>query len=498
MTKEEMLQKYHDWIFAISAYRMALNTIEIDKQTVAPAGGNAYRDKRSAYLAGQLFSLETDPEMYEILSALNKDETLDGDDKRAVQLYLKEADNNRCIPHDEFVAYRNLIDTSWNVWLKAKQTNDYDSFAPVLADVIAAKKKLYGYRQSNLSLYDRMLDDYEPGMNQQKYDAFFAKVQKDLVPLLEEVEKAKQIDDGFLYQDYPVEGQKKFMTGLLQYLGFDHSWGYQNETEHPFTSWICENDCRTTTKYLEHNVISAVLSTVHEVGHAYYEHDCNPKYDGMILSEGIPCALHESQSRFCENYLGRTKAFWTYNYPRLQEVFPQQLQNVSLDAFVKAINVARPSLVRTEADELTYPLHILVRYQIEKGLFNGSISTDHLDQTWNDMYQKYLGIHAEKASEGILQDVHWADGDFGYFPTYALGSAYAAQFMHAMKKDLNVDDALANNRYKDCISWLKTHIHQYGFRYPAEELMVKVTGEPFNPDYYIQYLRDKYAALYQL
>ena len=178
MTKEEMLQKYHDWIFAISAYRMALNTIEIDKQTVAPAGGNAYRDKRSAYLAGQLFSLETDPEMYEILSALNKDETLDGDDKRAVQLYLKEADNNRCIPHDEFVAYRNLIDTSWNVWLKAKQTNDYDSFAPVLADVIAAKKKLYGYRQSDLSLYDRMLDDYEPGMNQQKYDAFFAKVQK--------------------------------------------------------------------------------------------------------------------------------------------------------------------------------------------------------------------------------------------------------------------------------------------------------------------------------
>ena len=260
-------------------------------------------------------------------------------------------------------------------------------------------------------------------LNQEKYDVFFNALKEKLVPLIQKVTEAKQIDDHFLFEEYPVEEQKKFMDHLLQYLHFDPQWGYQNETEHPFTSWTCENDCRTTTKYLVDNVMSAIFSTVHEVGHAYYEHDCDPRFDGMILSDGISSGMHESQSRLCENYLGRRKSFWEYNYPYLQKQFPQQLKDISLDTFMKAVNVSRPSLVRTEADELTYPMHILVRYEIEKGLFNGSISVEGLDQTWADMYEKYLGVRPVNASEGILQDVHWSCGEFGYFPTYALGSA---------------------------------------------------------------------------
>ncbi len=498
MSTEENLKKYHDWVFKMSAYRMALATISVDKQTVAPNGGNAYRDERTAFLAGELFSIQTDPEMFEILKELKDDPTLDGDDARAIELYYKEACDSNCIPKEEFVAYTDFINESWNTWLKAKQANDYDMFADTLAKVIEWKKKLYGYRNSELSLYDRMLDDYEPGMTQEKYDAFFDKLKERLVPLIQKVTEAKQVEDSFLTGNFPVEDQKAFMDELLEYLGFDHSWGYQNETEHPFTNWICENDCRTTTKYLPDSVTSAVLSTIHEVGHAYYEHDCDPKYDGMILSEGISCAMHESQSRLCENYLGRTRAFWEYNYPNLQKHFPEQLGNVSLDEFVDAINVARPSLVRTEADELTYPLHILIRYEIEKGLFNGTISTDHLDQTWNDMYKKYLGVDVDGAAHGILQDVHWSDGDFGYFPTYALGSAYAAQYMHQMRKDIDVDNALASGHYDTCIGWLKEHIHKYGFRYPAETLIKMATGEEFNVDYYLDYLEDKYTKLYNL
>ena len=364
--------------------------------------------------------------------------------------------------------------------------------------MIEMKKQLYGYRNSDKSIYDQMLDDYEPGMNIEKYDAFFDALRERIVPLLKKVQAAEPIEDSFLYEDYDIEEQKKLMAELLQYLRFDPEWGYQNETEHPFTSWTCENDCRTTTKYLKDNVVSAIFSTIHEVGHAYYEHDIDPKYDGMILSEGISSGMHESQSRLCENYLGRTKAFWEYNYPILQKHFPKQLGNVSLDAFVKAINVAKASLVRTEADELTYPLHIMVRYEIEKGLFNGTISTEGLDKTWADYYEKYLGIRPENARDGILQDVHWSDGSFGYFPTYALGSAMAAQFMAAMRKDMDVDKALSENRYTDCIGWLKEHIHKYGFRYGAEDIMKIATGKEFDVNYYLDYLEDKYSKLYNL
>ncbi|MDD6258171.1 MAG: carboxypeptidase M32 [Erysipelotrichaceae bacterium] len=497
MTIQEEIKKYQDWIFRQSAYQMALNIIGIDKQTVAPSAGASYRDQRTAYLSGELFSIETEEDMIPVLKDLSENAD-DPDIKKGAELYYKEVMKTKVIPKDEYVASEELLNASYDAWLKAKKENDYSIFEPYLKKVIDLKKKEYGYRHSDKKLYDQMLDDFEPGMNMQKYDAFFEALKERLIPFIQKVNKARQIDDAFLYQEYDIDGQKKFMDHLLQYLHFDPSWGYQNETEHPFTDWTCENDCRTTTKYLKNNVISAILSTVHECGHAWYEHDVKPAYDGMILSYGISSGMHESQSRLCENYLGRSLPFWKYNYPFLQKQFPDQLDNVSLEQFVKAINVARPSLVRTEADELTYPMHIVIRYEIEKGLFNGSISTEGLDKTWNDMYQKYLGISSKDARDGILQDVHWSDGEFGYFPTYALGSAFAAQFVHKMREEIPVDDLLENNLYEKIMAWLKEHIHQYGCFYNADEIMLKATGEPFNVNYYLDYLEDKYTKLYNL
>ncbi len=243
---------------------------------------------------------------------------------------------------------------------------------------------------------------------------------------------------------------------------------------------------------------SAILSTVHEVGHATYEHDIDPKYDGMILSNGVSSGMHESQSRLFENYLGRTLSFWKANYPILQKYFPKQLEGITVEQYVDAINASTPSLIRTEADELTYPMHILIRYEIEKGLFNGTIPVEKLNETWNKMYKEYLGVDVPNDRDGILQDVHWSDGSFGYFPTYALGSAFSAQFMKAMRKDIDVDELLENNKFDEIIAWLKEHIHQYGCRYTAEEIMLKATGEPFNPDYYLDYLEEKYTKLYNL
>ncbi len=497
MTKEELLKKYEEWVLKMSAYQMALAIIGVDKQTVAPKAGNEYRDLRTSILSGEAFSIQTDPEMKDVLEALLK-EDIDGDTRRAVELYYKEMMNIMSIPKDFFVEHSNLVNESYNAWLEAKTKDDYSIFAPYLAKVIEDSKKIYSYRNSTESLYNQMLDDFEPGMNEEKYDQFFDKVKERLVPLIQKVVNAKQVETDFLYQNYPVEDQKAFSKELLKYLHFDEEWGYQNETEHPFTSWTCENDCRTTTKYLPNNLPSAILSTVHEVGHATYEHDIDPKYDGMILSNGVSSGMHESQSRLFENYLGRTVSFWKANYPTLLNYFPKQLEGISVEKYVDAINASTPSLIRTEADELTYPMHILIRYEIEKGLFNGTIPVEKLNETWNKMYKEYLGVDVPNDRDGILQDVHWSDGSFGYFPTYALGSAFSAQFMKAMRKDIDVDKLLENNQFDEIIAWLKEHIHQYGCRYTADEIMLKATGEPFNPDYYLDYLEDKYTKLYNL
>ncbi len=497
MTKEELLKKYEEWVLKMSAYQMALAIIGVDKQTVAPKAGNEYRDLRTSILSGEAFSIQTDPEMKDVLEALLK-EDIDGDTRRAVELYYKEMMNIMSIPKDFFVEHSNLVNESYNAWLEAKTKDDYSIFAPYLTKVIEDSKKIYSYRNSTESLYNQMLDDFEPGMNEEKYDQFFNKVKERLVPLIQKVVNAKQVETDFLYQNYPVEDQKAFSKELLKYLHFDEEWGYQNETEHPFTSWTCENDCRTTTKYLPNNLPSAILSTVHEVGHATYEHDIDPKYDGMILSNGVSSGMHESQSRLFENYLGRTVSFWKANYPTLLKYFPKQLEGISVEKYVDAINASTPSLIRTEADELTYPMHILIRYEIEKGLFNGTIPVEKLNETWNKMYKEYLGVDVPNDRDGILQDVHWSDGSFGYFPTYALGSAFSAQFMKAMRKDIDVDKLLENNQFDEIIAWLKERIHQYGCRYTADEIMLKATGEPFNPDYYLDYLEEKYTKLYNL
>lgn len=499
MNKEEMLKKYNDWKFRCSAYEMALSIIGIDKLTVAPPDGSAYRDERTAYLAGELFSIRTDPEIAEILKVLKNDETIDPDIRKEAELNFKSVSDILCIPKEEYVAFRHLSDQAYDAWYEAKTKSDYSIFEPYLKKIIEARKKMYGYRDSALPLYDRMLDDYEPGMTTEKYDEFFGKLKERLVPLIRKVTAAEQVDESFAFRSYPTGLQKAWTEKqLLPYLGFTKNWGYQNETEHPFTSWTCQNDCRTTTKYLENNVMSSIFSTIHETGHAWYEHNISPKYDGSILSSGVSSGMHESQSRFCENYLGRSLPFWEANYESLQKQFPEQLGDVTVEQFVNACNASEPSFVRTEADELTYPLHILIRYEIEKGLFSGEISVEGLDQTWNEMYKKFLGVDVPDAAKGILQDVHWSSGDFGYFPTYALGSAFGAQFYRQMRKEMDVDEALRSGNYLACISWLKEHIHQYGCRYNADEIMRMATGEPFDPEYYIEYLEEKYTKLYHL
>lgn len=498
MMREEMIEAYRSWVFRMSAYQMAIALIDIDRATAAPSDGAAYRDEREAYLAGELYSIMMDEKMKETVDTLKDDPDIDPVIAKGCALYSEKLSKMMSFPKDMFVDQNILFNKAYDAWLSAKKANDYSIFEPYLKKIIESRRQEYAMRDSDLPIYDQMLDDYEPGMRCEDYDAFFSEVKRRLVPLIEKIKEAKQIDTSFLHQEYPIEGQKKFMEYLLSYLHFDPSWGYQNETEHPFTSWTCSSDCRTTTKYVINDVSSAILSTIHEAGHAWYQHNINPDYDGTILSEGVSCGMHESQSRLLENHLGRSYSFWKANYPVLQDIFPSQLGHISLEQFVSAINASQPSLIRTEADELTYPLHIAIRYEIEKGLFDGTISVSGLDETWNAMYEKYLGVRADQAGQGILQDVHWSSGSFGYFPTYALGSAFAAQFVHTMEKQIPVNQLLEENRFDEIEAWLKDNIHQYGCFLDPKQVMVHATNEPFNVNYYLDYLCDKYTKLYDL
>ncbi len=498
MNKEEKLKKYNEWVFKQSAYNMALALINYDKLTVAPISGSDFREKRSAFLAGEAFSISTDKEIFKIIKELKDDESLDPATSKALKMYYKKINNLMCIPKEDYIAYYQLVSQSYNAWLEAKNKNDYKIFEPYLKEIIESQKKIYGYRDSKESIYNQMLDDYETGMKEEDYDKFFYSIKNRLIPFINKIIKAKNINDAFLYRSYDIDSQKLFMHELINYLNFDRSWGYLSESEHPYTTWMCENDCRTTTKYIKYNISAAILSTIHEVGHATYEHNISDEYDGMILSEGVSCGMHESQSRLFENYLGRSLAFWQNNFSKLKAYFPNELMDVEVEDFYRAINKSEISLIRTEADELTYPLHILIRYEIEKGLFNGSISTENLNETWNQKYEEYLGIKVENDREGILQDIHWSDGSFGYFPTYALGSAFAAQFMNKMRKDIDVDSLLRDGEFSIIVNWLKDNIHQYGALYDARDLIEKVSGHEFDVNEYIDYLIEKYTELYNL
>lgn len=498
MNRKEALKIYKDTYRKLNAYELVLSTTYYDKLTVAPKKGSKYCNEALAYMQGEVFSITTAPEFVEAVKILSK-EDLGEVMNRDVKLTMKSLEDIIKFSKEETMEWSLLQMEGNDAWEKAKHSDDYGMFEPYLLKLIDKSKERAKKRNPNIDSYDLYLDDFEEGMNKKKYDEFFDLVKKELLPLIKEVNSRQdKIDDSFLYKYYPKDRQEKFMAELNRYLGFDKSWGYMGETEHPFTNGISKNDCRIATNYQEYNITSCIFSIIHEVGHAYYEHQVDGKYEGMMVKRMISSGMHESQSRFLENYMGRRASFWKKLYPLLQKQFPENLGDVSLEDFVKAINVSRSSLIRTEADELTYPIHILIRYEIEKGIYDGSISTKDLNVTWKKMYKEYLGVDVPNETMGILQDVHWSDASFGYFPTYALGSAIGAQILHKMEKDIDVDDCLSKGKIKVVTDYLKDNVQKYGAMYDYNTILKMATGETFKPKYYISYLKNKYKKLYSI
>lgn len=493
-----LIRRFNAYVQKDAAYALALRTLYFDQATLAPKAGAPYRSQLISILSGEAFSHATSKKTLALLDAVAV-QTDDLFAQSQAQAILRDLEKIRFIPKKQYVAFTKLCNDAETVWEKAREEKNFDLFAPYLDQLIKATQANVKTRGRDENDYDVLLGDYEPHMTQVEYDRFFAVINAKLVPFLHRLlTEGQKPQTDFLYLDYPVDRQKQFMEILLNHLDVDSKSTCLQVSAHPFSSSLSKYDNRITTRYLKDNIASSIFSLIHEIGHATYNHQIDQRYEGTIFFDNMSMGMHESQSRMMENMLGRDKSFWLNLYPQLVALFPENLSNVSLDQWVAAINAVQPDFIRTEADELTYPLHILLRYEIERGFMDGSIDVTNVEAMWNQRIQSFFGLTVSDPAQGVLQDIHWSSGSFGYFPTYALGSAYSAQWMHAMRKDLDVEGLLAEGKIARIKQWLEEKIHRYGGSRQADDLLREVTGEPFNPDYYVDYLITKYSALYKL
>lgn len=497
-----MEQQFIDYVKKTKHYDEALSVLYWDMRTGAPKKGLDQRAAVIGTLAAQSFERSTAPEVGDMLTALEaKKDELPYITQRLVEEVRKAYDLNKKIPAAEFEQFTIEKAQSEAAWEQAKEADDFSIFLPHLEKMIAWKKKFITYwGEKNGSAYNTLLDQFEPGMTTAILDDVFGQVRAVVAPLVKQiVDKGVQPNTDMLFQPFPKDGQREVSLEILRRLGYDFEAGRLDETVHPFMIELNRNDIRVTTKYDEHDFRSAVFGVIHECGHALYEQNIDEALTGLPLCTGTSMGMHESQSLFYENFIGRNESFWKHNFPLLQQHSPAQFGHVAVEDFLKAINFAKPSLIRIEADELTYVLHIMVRYELERDLFNGSLAAKDLPQRWNDLYEDYLGIRPTSDAQGVLQDMHWSDGSFGYFPSYALGYMYAAQWKHAMDKDIENFDALCETGNLTPIrEWLTEKVHRHGALKKPFELLQEGTGEGLNPTYLTTYLQEKYARLYEL
>ena len=489
------LKTYMDKAMAI---KTAMTLFEWDNETLAPKEAGELTSQVIGVLSGEYFEAVTCDGMKKLLKECLEQGGLTEAEAANVRELSEELEQTICIPQEEYQEFARLTARATSVWARAKKDQDFEAFAPTLEKVIGFQKKFAGYRaKDGKKTYDIMLDDYEKGFSMENLDEFFGLLKKELVPFLKKVmEEGKKIEDGFLKGDYPEEKQElaRFLAG---YVGFDFDRGVMAVSAHPFTTNLHNKDVRITTHYTD-SVDSSLFSVIHEAGHGIYELGIRDDLTLTPAGQGASMGMHESQSRFFENIIGRNRAFWVPIYKKVQEMFPGQLGQVDLDRFVEAINKVTPGLIRTEADELSYSLHVLIRYEIEKMLIEEDLDVKKLPDIWADKYEEYLGIRPENPAEGVLQDIHWSQGSFGYFPSYALGSAFGAQLYYHMKKTMDFEGLLADGGIDAIREYLKENIHQYGKLKTSRQILKDVTGEDFNPEYYVRYLKEKYTRIYGL
>lgn len=495
-------EKFEALVRKMGAFEEAIAVMYWDMRTGAPKKGISERSQAVGVLSSEVFQMQTSEEMEEYIKDLQSEKAeLSFPLLKTLEDVEEQFELQKKIPADLYEQYVVLCAESESAWEDSREQNNFEAFYPYLEKIIDLTKQMIGHwGELNGNAYNRLLDQYEPGMTTDIIDEMFSRLKETIVPLVKKIqEQDEQPDDCFLYKSFDPAQQEAFNHYLLEHLQYDFEAGRLDKTVHPFAIGINQGDVRITTRYDKFDFRSAIFGTIHECGHALYEQNFDPSLKGLPVSNGASMGIHESQSLFYEHFIGHHEGFWKFHFKQLQQHSPEQFGNVTLAQFLRAINVAKPSLIRIEADELTYALHIMIRYEIEKEIFNGEIDLKQLPQIWNDKYEAYLGIRPENDTEGVLQDVHWSGGSFGYFPSYALGYMYAAQLRHAMNQDLpNFDSLVEKGDLQPILEWLREHIHRHGKTKKPLELIQDATGEALNVQYLIDYLEEKYTTLYKL
>jgi carboxypeptidase Taq len=494
----DSVKKLNAHLERIIDLRMASSVLQWDEETYMPEKGLAARGEQIATLSSLAHELFISDETLKIISeaeAATASAAYDSDEASLVRVTRRDYDISAKIPSDIIAEQSRLASHSFSAWREARQKQSFELFAPFLTKTIELNRTiadLLGYPEHP---YDALLNIYETGMKTSDTITLFEKLKKGLLPLAKNYIGSNDPSlPSFLLPGYDINAQWNFSIEVLKAIGFDFTRGRQDKSAHPFSTNFSPNDVRVTNRFTENNPLSSIFSAIHEGGHALYEMGVNPEFERTNLAGGASLGLHESQSRMWENLVGRSSHFWNFFFSKYAANFPDQLKGVSESDFYKAVNAVHPGCIRVDADELTYNLHIFIRFELECALFSGTLQSKDIPSAWNEKYRDYLGIDPKNDSEGCLQDIHWAHGSFGYFPTYTFGNIIAAQLFEQAALQLpTLSDQFSRGDFSKLLEWLRSNVHHHGRKFTSKEIVKKVTGSEINPDAFILYLKNKYS-----
>ena len=477
-----------------------------DQEVYMPDGAVSERAEQLSYIEGLLYDESISKELGDALREMGASEErprgregLNDQESAHVRILYNAYRKQTKLPKSLVMDTAREISIAQNKWAEARRKDDFSLFEPHLRrllELTAEKIEKLGYSEHP---YDALLDDFEPGTTTADIQPVFARLREGLKDIVQRIAAVEQVDGSFITRSYDTVKQEQFGRDVLEAIGYDFTRGRLDISTHPFTTTLGMDDVRITTRYNEHFFNTGIFGIIHEAGHALYELGFSEEIRGGILADGTSLGIHESQSRMWENLVGRSYAFWKRYYSELQALFPDSLNDIGLDQFYRGINKVEPSFIRVEADEVTYNLHIILRFELELALITGELAVQDLPDAWNSKFTDFFGITPPTAAEGVLQDIHWSMGAYGYFPTYALGNLYSAQFFTAMKREMpNIDDKIANGNFPDILNWLRKNIHSSGSTYTAEEICRKVCGKTLDPEIFLTYIGEKFGAVYDL
>jgi carboxypeptidase Taq len=497
------LDRLRELLGVVSDLERADALLEWDQQTHMPPGGAQARAMQRATLrrlAHEHFVSEELQEALEKAKGEVSNVDPDSDDARLVKVTQRHMSKQVKVPADWVENHSRITAIAYQDWEKAREDDDFDRFAPHLEKILKLKREYADFFKPYDHVYDPLLDDYEPGMKAADIEPVFAKLRERQVALIQAIlDSPVEVDDSPVRMDFPENDQWDFGIEVIKAFGYDFERGRQDKTVHPFSTGFGTGDVRITTRFDEKFLSPALFGTMHEAGHAMYEQGVDPKLERTPLGNGASLGMHESQSRMWENLVGRSKPFWKAFYPKLQQVFSGQLSDVSLATFYKAINKVGRTFIRVDADEATYNLHVMLRFELEMALLNGDLVVKDLPSAWNDTFESFLGVRPPDNTKGVLQDVHWSAGYLGYFPTYTLGNVIAAQLWEKITNDIpNLEQQIENAKFDQLLTWLKVEVHQHGAKYEPLDLLEQIVGKGLDVEPYLTYLETKFGEIYAL